>query len=111
LATRAWISAFGMPCMRSPKAMFSATDMCGYSAYDWNTIATPRFAGCTSVTSRPLMWMLPALGASSPAINRSSVDLPHPDGPTNTTSSPGSTERETSSMTEVLPNFLAMEES
>jgi hypothetical protein len=34
--------------------------------------------------------MSPALASSRPAMRRSSVDLPHPDGPTKTTNSPSS---------------------
>jgi hypothetical protein len=32
--------------------MFSATDKCGNSAYDWNTIAMLRCDGDSAVTSR-----------------------------------------------------------
>ena len=39
--------------------------------------------------------MSPALVASSPAIIRSSVDLPQPEGPTNTQNSPSATARST----------------
>src|SRR5262249_50571017 len=36
---------------------------------------------------------VPALGRSSPAIRRSAVDLPQPDGPTSDTNSPAATSR------------------
>src|SRR5215510_14578989 len=50
--------------------------------------------------------MSPALALSSPAISRSSVDLPQPDGPTNTQNSPCSISRSTPSRTRVVPNHL-----
>ena len=51
-------------------------------------MATPRSAGSTSVTSSPPIKIAPPLVSSRPAIMRSSVDLPQPEGPTNTTNSP-----------------------
>ena len=42
------------------------------------------------------MWIAPDVTSSSPAIIRSSVDLPQPDGPTSTTNSPSPTSSETS---------------
>src|SRR3569833_3324067 len=45
----------------------------------------PRFAGGTFVTSFPSIRILPDVVSSSPAINRSSVVLPQPVGPTKTT--------------------------
>ena len=75
---------------RSPKTMFSATVRWGKSAYDWNTIEMPRAAGGNLVTSRPPMRMAPALGVSRPAMRRSVVDLPQPEGPSSTTKEPGS---------------------
>ena len=47
-----------------------------------------RSFGCTSLTTRPLISSSPDVTSSSPAIIRKSVDLPQPDGPTNTTNSP-----------------------
>ena len=40
-----------------------------------------RWRGASSVTSTPPIETAPAVTSSSPAIIRSSVDLPHPDGP------------------------------
>ncbi len=77
--------------------MFSATVMCGYSAYDWNTIAMSRPFGGTLVTSLPPMWMAPSSTSSRPASMRSAVDLPEPDGPTSTRNSPSLTSRDSSS--------------
>jgi hypothetical protein len=68
--------------------MLSYRFMCGYSAYDWNTMAMPRSAGGTSLTSSPPMYSSPAVMSSRPAIVRSSVDLPQPEGPTKTMNSP-----------------------
>src|SRR5262245_52133051 len=39
------------------------------------------------------MVMVPAVGSSSPAIIRSAVDLPHPDGPSRTRNSSSATSR------------------
>ena len=79
--------------------MFSATLRCGYSAYDWNTIATSRSLGGTSLTTRSLMLISPPVTGSSPAIIRSRVDLPQPDGPTSTRKVPLGTDTVTSRMT------------
>ena len=46
----------------------------------------------------------PSSMLSSPAIIRSSVVLPDPDGPRNTTSSPEATSRLTSRITSTVPN-------
>jgi len=43
-----------------------------------------------SLTTVDPIWTWPSLISSSPAIIRSSVDFPHPDGPTRTTNSPSS---------------------
>jgi hypothetical protein len=51
-------------------------------------MAMPRFAGGRSLTDLPSIIISPLVTSSSPAIIRSSVDLPQPDGPTKTTNSP-----------------------
>ena len=61
--------------------MFSATFIIGKSARCWNTSLTLRRLGARARTDRPLMRMSPSLGSSSPAIIRSRVVLPQPDGP------------------------------
>ena len=66
-------------------------------------MASSRLAGASPVTSRPSMLMVPPLASSSPAISRSSVDLPQPDGPTKTTNSPSSMTRSISGMMAVDP--------
>src|SRR5262245_8629818 len=47
--------------------------------------------------------MVPYVASSSPAIRRSRVDLPHPDGPTSTRNSPSSIRSETSSTAATPP--------
>ncbi len=51
-------------------------------------MAMSRSLGATSLTTRPPMDSVPALISSSPATIRNKVDLPQPDGPTSTISSP-----------------------
>jgi hypothetical protein len=51
---------------------------------------TSRLLGYFVVTSTPSMKTRPALACSSPAIVRSVVVLPQPEGPSNVTSVPGS---------------------
>src|SRR3954470_15666738 len=48
----------------------------------------PRLAGGTLVTSAPSIRIRPPVTSSSPAINRSKVVLPQPEGPTKTTKEP-----------------------
>src|ERR1041384_1458873 len=66
-----------------------------------------RSFGARSLTTRPPIETVPALTSSRPAIMRSAVDLPHPDGPTNTISSWSSMCRLRFSMTETSPYRLA----
>ena len=54
---------------------------------------TFRSCGLRSVTSRPSMRIVPALGISKPAIMRSVVVLPQPEGPRNETNSPRAIDR------------------
>ena len=76
------------PSVRTP--MLSATVMFGNSAYDWKTIPTLRLFGGRCVMSAPSTMIVPAVGCSKPAIIRSVVVLPQPDGPRNDTNSPRS---------------------
>ena len=96
-ATRSLICAASTLRRFRPNARFSATVMCGYSAYDWNTIAMSRSIAGTSLTTRPSMLISPPVIDSSPAIIRKVVDLPQPDGPSSTMNSPSATVNETSS--------------
>src|ERR1700716_440375 len=56
-------------------------------------MAMSRSLGSTSLTTRPPISIVPALGLSRPATMLSSVDLPQPDGPTSTVNSPLSMSR------------------
>src|ERR1700761_1927163 len=62
-----------------------------------------RSRGARSRTGSPLSRMSPVVGSSRPAIMRSTVDLPHPDGPSSTMNSPSVTSRLTLS-TAVVPS-------
>src|SRR3982074_2859464 len=64
----------------------------------------PRFAGGRSPTLRPWIRICPPVTSSSPAIRRSSVVLPQPDGPTKTTKEPSSISRLASLMMLTGPN-------
>src|SRR5205085_10151178 len=74
---------------------------------DWNTIAMPRAAGGRAVTSRPPMQTVPEVGASRPAMMRSVVDLPQPEGPSSTQNEPASTSNEMPSSARDSPQCLA----
>ena len=67
-------------------------------------MAMSRSFGGTLLTTRLPMLISPAVMFSSPAIIRSSVDLPHPDGPTSTTNSPSSIATLTPWRTSTAPN-------
>ena len=54
-----------------------------------------RSFGGTLFTTRSPMRISPAVMFSRPAIMRSSVDLPQPEGPTSTTNSPSAIEMST----------------
>src|SRR3954467_416785 len=56
--------------------------------------------------SAPSTSTLPAEGATRPAIIRSSVVLPQPDGPSRETNSPEATARSTSATASCVPNRL-----
>ena len=66
-------------------------------------MATSRSFGGRLLTTRSPMRISPAVMFSSPAIIRSKVDLPQPDGPTSTTNSPSRIEMSTPWMTLVAP--------
>ncbi len=72
-----------------PKATFLATLMCLNRAYCWNTKPTWRSAAPAQVTSCPSNSTWPLSGNSSPAMVRSRVVLPEPEGPSRARSSPG----------------------
>ncbi len=56
--------------------------------------------------SKPWTLMLPSVGNSRPAIMRSVVVLPHPDGPSSEKNSPSAMERWSSSTATTSPNRL-----
>src|SRR5215471_12640363 len=64
---------------------------------------TSRSLGWARVTSSPPMVTVPSVTSSRPAIIRSSVDLPQPDGPTRTRNSPLPIVRETLSTATTSP--------
>src|ERR1700724_2299997 len=66
----------------------------------------PRRAGGTLTTSSPSIRIFPEVTSSSPAISRSRVDFPDPEGPTKTTNEPSSTIRSTFWITLTLAKFL-----
>jgi hypothetical protein len=67
-------------------------------------MATLRSDAVASVTSAPLSRTRPSVGRSSPAMIRSVVDLPQPDGPRIEVNEPSGTASETSCSTGVAPN-------
>ena len=58
------------------------------------------------LTGCPAIEMAPLVTSSRPAMTRSRVDLPHPDGPTKTTSSPSPISRSIPLRTSVVPKAL-----
>ncbi len=58
-------------------------------------MAMSRSAGSMSLTTRPPIEIVPPLIVSSPAIMRSNVDLPQPDGPSSTVNEPSGMASET----------------
>src|SRR5690242_9505511 len=67
----------------------------------------PRLAGGTLVTSRPSIRMRPPVTSSRPAIRRSKVVLPQPEGPTKTTNEPSWISSEAPWMILVAPNAFS----
>ena len=61
--------------------------------------------GGRSLTTRSPIEMVPPLISSSPAMDRSAVDLPHPEGPTNTMNSPSAMSRLRSLMALTPPAY------
>src|SRR5262245_33569894 len=69
-------------------------------------MASPRSEAGSPVTSRPSMAISPSVTSSSPAMMRSKVDLPQPDGPTKTMNSPSAIARSTPWITATVPKAL-----
>src|SRR5215468_7559708 len=74
-------------------------------------MAILRARGGSPVTTCPPIRTSPELGCSRPAIVRSSVVLPHPDGPSSTRYSPGSVARSTPSIAWTLPPSKSLRRS
>ena len=62
-----------------------------------------RSLGGRSFTTRAPIEIVPEVISSSPAIERSAVDLPQPDGPTSTMNSPSAMSRLSSSIPRTSP--------
>src|SRR5512133_2800837 len=69
-------------------------------------MATPRLAAGQDVTSSPAISIFPALASSSPAMMRSVVDFPQPDGPSSAANDPASTLKLMSCRMCVSPHVL-----
>ena len=69
--------------------------MCGNSAYCWKTVLTLRLYGGVPTASTPPIRISPSSGCSKPAIIRSDVVLPQPEGPSSERNSPFRTWKET----------------
>src|SRR5919197_1372286 len=87
--------------------------MCGQIAYDWKTMPRLRWCGGTKIlaatltTGRSPMVMRPSSGFSRPAMQRSVVVLPQPDGPSSVTISPAATSKSMAA-TAVTTSLLAL---
>jgi hypothetical protein len=66
-------------------------------------MAMSRSLGGRSLTTRSPIEIVPPVISSRPAIIRSAVDFPHPDGPTNTMNSPSGTSSDSESTALTLP--------
>src|SRR5215203_833692 len=71
-------------------------------------MAISRFSGGRSFMRLPAMITSPSVARSRPAIMRSVVVLPQPDGPRRQTTSPALTEREASLTARNSPYFLVI---
>src|SRR3989337_748370 len=69
-------------------------------------MAMSRSRGATSLTILSPMRISPPVASSRPAMVRSKVDLPQPDGPTRTTNSPSSMVRSMPESTFTVPKTL-----
>jgi hypothetical protein len=91
----------------SPNITLARFERCGKSAKSWNISPTPRRSGgskrASPATSAPLIRMRPASGRPTPAARRSSVVLPHPEGPSSETISPAAMSSETPDTAVALP--------
>src|SRR4051812_920727 len=65
-------------------------------------MAMPRCEGAMALLTRPPISSVPSVMSSRPAMMRSRVDLPQPEGPTKTTNSPSTMSRSMPLMTLLL---------
>src|SRR5260370_35761363 len=86
--------------------MLARTLRCGWRAKSWKTKAMSRCEACLKVTSSPPSRMRPEVGNSRPAIIRSVVVLPQPEGPSRQKKSPSRTVKEESRKAENSANAL-----
>lgn len=99
---RARRCAFFSPRTSSPYATLPRTRRCGSRPKCWNTIEKRCRRSSRSSTapasrmSSPCRRICPAVGSTSRVRHRMSVDLPEPDNPMTTNTSPGRTSNETS---------------
>src|SRR6185436_15348931 len=84
--------------------MLAATVRFGNRAYDWKTMPKSRCEAGRLEISLPAWKMRPEVWMSRPAIARSSVVLPQPDGPRKQTNSPPMISREMSFSAANAPN-------
>src|SRR6266540_564811 len=96
--------------LSGPSVTLSSTVLWEKRLNDWNTMPTSlrnrASARPSAGSGRPSNRMVPELIGSSRFMARHSVDLPDPDGPITTTTSPRSTVRSTSRSTCTEPNHL-----
>ena len=89
---------------------FSSAVLCGNRLYCWNTMPTflrsASLSSFGSFTSWPSTVIEPLSIGTSALMQRSSVDLPEPDGPMMQTTSPFITSNETPLSTSSAPNDL-----
>src|ERR1700682_562685 len=86
------------PSLRKPNPMFSTTFSHGKTPFSWKT-KIRRASG--PVTGSPSTSTSPEVASRNPATMLSSVDFPHPLGPTRQTNSPGATSALTFSRTSI----------
>ena len=91
--------------------MLFQTLRCGKRASDWNTMPMLRWWVGSAVMSRSSSTTFPELGVSSPAIKRSNVVLPHPEGPRKEMNLPAGRSRSTSSTAVIGPKRLETDRS
>ena len=85
--TRSAAADSGRPSTSSGSMTLRSTERQGSRAASWNAMpSSPRLRNSCGVA--PRIWMIPSSGSSRPAISRSRVDLPQPDGPIRAMNSP-----------------------